>query len=144
MDTVDVPLSGRYPRGLGRLINESESILPYLDIPFQHVSAKVLRAMGRPWKGDRVRKLVERLRQEIPSLVLRTTFMVGYPAEGDKEFLELRDFVESFDIEHVGVFTYSPEDGNARCGSGRPCSCRREGSPGRPDTRDSFPIYGHA
>jgi ribosomal protein S12 methylthiotransferase len=99
------------PRGLGRLINESENILPYLDIPFQHVSAKVLRAMGRPWKGDRVRKLTERLRQEIPGLVLRTTFMVGYPTEGDEEFLELRDFVESFGIEHVGVFTYSPEEG---------------------------------
>ena len=99
------------PRGLGRLIDESENILPYLDIPFQHVSAKVLRAMGRPWKGDRVRKLTERLRQEVPGLVLRTTFMVGYPAEGDKEFLELRDFVESFGIEHVGVFNYSPEEG---------------------------------
>jgi ribosomal protein S12 methylthiotransferase len=108
------------PRGLGRLINESESILPYLDIPFQHVSAKVLRAMGRPWKGDRVRKLIERLRQEIPSLVLRTTFMVGYPAEGDKEFLELRDFVESFDIEHVGVFTYSPEEGTPAAALGDP------------------------
>ncbi len=108
------------PRGLGRLINESESILPYLDIPFQHVSAKVLRAMGRPWKGDRLRKLIERLRQEIPSLVLRTTFMVGYPAEGDKEFLELRDFVESFGIEHVGVFTYSPEDGTPAAALGDP------------------------
>jgi ribosomal protein S12 methylthiotransferase len=108
------------PRGLGRLINESESILPYLDIPFQHVSAKVLRAMGRPWKGDRVRKLIERMRQEIPGLVLRTTFMVGYPAEGEKEFLELRDFVESFDIEHVGVFTYSPEEGTPAAALGDP------------------------
>jgi ribosomal protein S12 methylthiotransferase len=108
------------PRGLGRLINESESILPYLDIPFQHVSAKVLGAMGRPWKGDRVRKLIERLRQEIPGLVLRTTFMVGYPAEGDKEFLELRDFVETFDIEHVGVFTYSPEEGTPAAALGNP------------------------
>jgi ribosomal protein S12 methylthiotransferase len=108
------------PRGLGRLINESESILPYLDIPFQHVSAKVLRAMGRPWKGDRVRKLIERLRQEVPGLVLRTTFMVGYPAEGEKEFLELSDFVESFDIEHVGVFTYSPEEGTPAAALGDP------------------------
>lgn len=108
------------PRGLGRLIDESENILPYLDIPFQHVSAKVLRAMGRPWKGDRVRKLTERLRQEVPGLVLRTTFMVGYPAEGDKEFLELRDFVESFGIEHVGVFNYSPEEGTPAAALGDP------------------------
>jgi ribosomal protein S12 methylthiotransferase len=108
------------PRGLGRLTNESENILPYLDIPFQHESAKVLKAMGRPWKGDRVRKLIERLRQEIPGLVLRTTFMVGYPAEGDKEFLELSDFVESFGIEHVGVFTYSPEEGTPAAALGDP------------------------
>jgi len=108
------------PRGLGRLIDESENILPYLDIPFQHVSAKVLRAMGRPWKGDRVRRLTERLRQEIPGLVLRTTFMVGYPAERDEEFLVLSDFVESFDIEHVGVFTYSPEEGTPAAALGDP------------------------
>ncbi|MGB6065550.1 MAG: 30S ribosomal protein S12 methylthiotransferase RimO [Desulfomonilaceae bacterium] len=110
------------PRGLGRLINESENILPYLDIPFQHVSAEVLRAMGRPWKGDRIRKLTERLRNEIPGLVLRTTFMVGYPAEGDKEFSELRDFVQSFDIDHVGVFTYSPEEGTPAKALGDPVS----------------------
>lgn len=108
------------PRGLGRLINESDNILPYLDIPFQHVSPKVLKAMGRPWKGDRIRNLTERLRQEVPRLVLRTTFMVGYPAEGDKEFLELRDFVEAFDIEHVGVFTYSPEEGTPAAALGDP------------------------
>lgn len=108
------------PRGLGRLINESENILPYLDIPFQHVSPVVLRAMGRPWKGDRIRKLVARLREEIPNLVLRTTFMVGYPAEGDEEFHELRDFVESFGIEHVGVFTYSPEEGTPAASMGDP------------------------
>jgi ribosomal protein S12 methylthiotransferase len=108
------------PRGLGRLINDSENIVPYLDIPFQHVSANVLKAMGRPWKGDRIRKLIERLRQEVASLVLRTTFMVGYPAEGDKEFLELRDFVESFGIEHVGVFTYSPEEGTPAAALGDP------------------------
>ncbi len=108
------------PRRLHRLINESENILPYLDVPFQHVSAEVLRAMGRPWKGDRIRKLTERLRHEIPGLVLRTTFMVGYPAEGDKEFSELKDFVESFDIDHVGVFTYSPEEGTPAKALGDP------------------------
>jgi ribosomal protein S12 methylthiotransferase len=99
------------PSGLSRIINESDTILPYLDIPFQHVSETVLRAMGRPWKGDRIRKLVDRLRNQIPGLVLRTTLMVGFPGEGEREFRELRDFVESFRIEHVGVFTYSPEEG---------------------------------
>lgn len=101
------------PKGLSKIINESENILPYLDIPFQHVSDTVLKSMGRPWKSDRIRELVERLRSEIDGLVLRTTLMVGYPAEGDREFAELREFVESFAIEHVGVFTYSPEEGTA-------------------------------
>ena len=99
------------PRGLPKLIQESDKALPYLDIPIQHISAKVLRAMGRPWKGDRIKKLIDRLRIEIPGLVLRTTLMVGYPAEGEKEFLQLRDFVETTEIERVGVFTYSPEEG---------------------------------
>jgi ribosomal protein S12 methylthiotransferase len=99
------------PRGLPKLIQESDKALPYLDIPIQHVSATVLRAMGRPWKGDRIRKLIDRLRREIPGLVLRTTLMVGYPAEGEKEFRQLRDFVKETEIERVGVFTYSPEEG---------------------------------
>jgi len=106
------------PSGLSGTINESDKILPYLDIPFQHISDPVLRRMGRPWKGDRLRKLVHQLRESIPGLVLRTTIMVGYPGEGEKQFAELRDFVESSQIEHVGVFTYSPEEGarSARLG----------------------------
>ena len=99
------------PHGLPRLIRETRNVLPYLDIPIQHISASVLKAMGRPWKGDRIRKLIDRLRNEIPGLVLRTTLMVGYPTEGEKEFRELRDFVVSSEIERVGVFTYSPEEG---------------------------------
>ena len=108
------------PRGLATLIQESDKALPYLDIPIQHISAKVLRAMGRPWKGDRIRKLIDRLRREIPGLALRTTLMVGYPAEGEKEFRELRDFVETTEIERVGVFTYSPEEGTSAFELGDP------------------------
>jgi ribosomal protein S12 methylthiotransferase len=99
------------PSGLAGIINDSDNILPYLDIPFQHISDKVLQAMGRPRKGDRIRRLVDRLREEIPNLVLRTTFMVGFPAEGDREFAELMSFVETYEIERVGVFTYCPEEG---------------------------------
>ena len=117
------------PRGLPRLIRESENVLPYLDIPIQHISDKVLRAMGRPWKGDRVRKLVERLRKEIPGLVIRTTVMVGYPAEGEEEFSELRDFLSSYDIERVGVFAYSPEEGTPAFETRRPGSTAREARP---------------
>jgi ribosomal protein S12 methylthiotransferase len=105
---------------LPRVVNESDKILHYLDVPFQHVSEKVLRAMGRPWKGDRIRKLVERLRKEIPDLVIRSTFMVGFPGEGEREFEELVRFVESFRLEHVGVFTYYPEEGTPAFDLGDP------------------------
>lgn len=108
------------PGGLARTINESDRVLPYLDVPIQHISTKVLKAMGRPWKADRIRKLFDRLRDQIDGLVLRTTLMVGYPAEGDREYRELRDFVESYEIEHVGVFTYSPEEGTSAYELGDP------------------------
>jgi ribosomal protein S12 methylthiotransferase len=103
-----------YPDGVKSdligMIRDSDKILPYLDIPFQHVSDVVLKAMGRPWKGDRIRKLVETLRAAIPAVVLRTTFMVGYPAEGEPEFHELKDFVTAYRIDRVGVFSYSAEE----------------------------------
>jgi ribosomal protein S12 methylthiotransferase len=99
------------PKQLPEILCDSKVILPYLDVPFQHVSDEVLKGMGRPWKGDRIRRLVEALRKQIPGLVLRTTLMVGFPTEQEKHFQELKDFVASFQIEHVGVFVYSPEEG---------------------------------
>jgi ribosomal protein S12 methylthiotransferase len=113
-----------HPNGIRRnlvdIINQSANILPYLDIPFQHVSDTVLRAMGRPWKGDRIRTLVDQLRRDIDGLVLRTTLMIGYPAEGEKEYAELKRFVESFAIERIGIFTYSPEEGTRAMRLGDP------------------------
>ncbi len=108
------------PSGLPQLVNQCDKLLPYLDIPFQHVSETVLRAMGRPWKGDYIRKLVDNLRENIPGLVLRTTFMVGFPGEGEAEFQALLDFAESYRIEHIGVFEYSPEDGTKASNLGDP------------------------
>jgi ribosomal protein S12 methylthiotransferase len=108
------------PRELPAFINESEKILPYLDIPLQHVSDTVLRAMGRPGGGDRIRSLLDRLRKEIDGLALRTTLMVGFPGEGEGEFEELKQFVTAYQIEHVGVFEYSPEEGTPAYGLGDP------------------------
>jgi ribosomal protein S12 methylthiotransferase len=108
------------PSELPQLVNECEKLLPYLDVPFQHVSPKVLQNMGRPWKGDYIRKLVDSLRTHIPGLVLRTTFMVGFPGEGDAEFKMLRDFVASYRIEHFGVFEYSAEEGTPAFALGDP------------------------
>jgi ribosomal protein S12 methylthiotransferase len=99
------------PEDLAEIINESDNILPYLDIPFQHVADTVLKAMRRPSRGDYIRRLVDRLRIQIPNLVIRTTFMVGFPTEDNKAFAELRDFVERYRIERIGVFIYSPEEG---------------------------------
>ncbi len=108
------------PQELGRLVNQSEKILPYLDIPFQHVSPRVLKSMGRPWKDGLIEQLVKRLREEIEGLVLRTTFMVGYPTEEDEDFRQLLEFVETTEIEHVGVFLYSPEEGTKALELGDP------------------------
>jgi ribosomal protein S12 methylthiotransferase len=98
------------PKELPDIINASAKILPYLDVPFQHVSPKVLRAMGRPGKKHGARDLVVKLRKAIPDLTLRTTLMVGFPGEGEADFQELMDFVEECSPEHLGIFPYSPEE----------------------------------
>jgi ribosomal protein S12 methylthiotransferase len=84
-------------------------VLPYLDLPLQHVADGVLRRMKRPLGGPRTRKLVERIRERVPGIVLRTTLIVGAPGEGEEEFRELLEFVGVARFERLGVFTYSPE-----------------------------------
>jgi ribosomal protein S12 methylthiotransferase len=90
---------------------QHDKVLPYIDMPLQHASDSMLRAMRRGHGGDRMYKVVERLRRAIPDLVFRTTFIVGHPGETDADFQELRGFVEWAEFDHVGVFLYSPEDG---------------------------------
>lgn len=106
--------------GLVQTVRNSKVIVPYLDVPFQHVSAKVLKAMGRPWKGEPPAELVARLRASIPGLTLRTTLMMGFPGEGEAEFEELVDFVEQTEIDRVGVFPYYAEDGTPASKLGDP------------------------
>jgi ribosomal protein S12 methylthiotransferase len=84
-------------------------VLPYVDIPLQHASDAMLRAMRRGTTADRQRRLVERLRAEIPELTLRTTFIVGFPGETDADFEALCDFVREVRFDRVGVFRYSDE-----------------------------------
>jgi ribosomal protein S12 methylthiotransferase len=88
-------------------------VLPYVDVPLQHASDAMLRAMRRGTTADRQRRLVERLRAEIPDLTLRTTFIVGFPGETDADFEELCDFVREVRFDRVGVFRYSDEEGTA-------------------------------
>lgn len=96
-----------------RLIHENKKICKYLDIPLQHISDRVLRRMRRGKSGRTVREAVSRLRQAIPEITLRTSLIVGFPGETEKEFLELLDFVEEAQFERLGVFKYSVEEGTA-------------------------------
>lgn len=86
-------------------------VLPYLDIPLQHAHPAVLRRMRRPTDIDWVRRTVTTARERMPEVVIRTTFIVGYPGETDEEFATLVDFVEEMALDRVGVFTYSHEKG---------------------------------
>lgn len=86
-------------------------VLPYLDLPLQHAHPAVLRRMRRPADVDWVRRTVAQMRERIPDLVIRTTFIVGYPGETEEEFEALLRFVEEMAFDRVGVFVYSHEEG---------------------------------
>ncbi len=87
----------------------SGKVVPYLDIPLQHINDHVLRLMGRGLSRGQIERLIERLRARLPGLVLRTTLLVGSPGEGQREFEELVRFVRAVRFERLGVFTYSRE-----------------------------------
>jgi ribosomal protein S12 methylthiotransferase len=86
-------------------------LVPYVDMPFQHASDRMLKRMRRGYNGARQRNVVERLRERVPGLSLRTAFIVGHPGETDQDFDALCDFVSWAEFDHVGVFRYSHEDG---------------------------------
>lgn len=86
-------------------------VLPYVDIPLQHVHPDVLRRMKRPWDGDRYLKLFKKVRAAIPHAAIRTTFIVGFPGETESEFQSLIDFVKAAQMDRVGAFTFSREPG---------------------------------
>ena len=89
----------------------TEKIIPYLDLPLQHINDRLLKRMQRRVNRRETEDLLARLRQAIPDLVLRTTFIVGFPGETETEFAELLDFVRQTSFERVGVFPYSYEPG---------------------------------
>ncbi len=117
---VDVPwvrMHYAYPTGLTskviEAIQQTHNILPYLDLPLQHSHPEILRAMNRPWQGRVNDNVIERLKDTLSGAVLRTTFIVGFPGEEDGHFEHLVEFVERHEFDHVGVFTFSPEEGTA-------------------------------
>ena len=93
------------------VIASEHKIVKYLDIPLQHVSKRILRAMHRPGDGAEFAALLADLRERIPGLVLRTSLIVGLPGETEEEFAELCSFLQETQIERVGVFEFSPEEG---------------------------------
>ena len=100
-----------FPYDLLRVMRERKNVCKYLDIALQHVSTKVLKKMQRHVTKEDTYVLVERMRQEVPGICLRTTMMVGFPGEGDKEFEELMDFVKWAKFDRLGAFAYCEEDG---------------------------------
>ena len=86
-------------------------ILPYLDIPFQHASPRILKLMKRPGNVDKTLERIQNWRKIVPDLTIRSTFIVGFPGETDAEFEELLDFLREAELDRVGAFAYSPVDG---------------------------------
>ena len=95
------------------VIAEEDKIVKYLDIPLQHVSKRILRAMRRPGDRESLTALIGKLRERIPGVVLRTSLIVGLPGETEEEFTELCEFLQDVRIERAGVFEFSPEEGTS-------------------------------
>jgi ribosomal protein S12 methylthiotransferase len=104
-----------YPTGItDRLIDTVASckkIVHYFDIPIQHINPHILKLMRRPHSKDRICRLIEKLRTRLPDCVIRTTLIVGFPGETDARFDELLDFVKRARFDHLGCFTFYPEQG---------------------------------
>lgn len=91
-------------------IKDNDKVLKYVDIPLQHISDGVLKRMNRRTTKENIIKLINKLRKEIPEIIVRTTFIVGFPGETEEEFNELYDFINEIRFDRLGVFTYSMEE----------------------------------
>lgn len=100
-----------FTEDLVEFIRDSDKVCKYLDLPLQHISDRILKLMGRRIDRKSIENLLERLRKDIPGITLRTTFIVGFPGETDRDFEELFNFVKEFRFERMGAFKYSREDG---------------------------------
>ncbi|WP_373481002.1 30S ribosomal protein S12 methylthiotransferase RimO [Geminocystis sp.] len=115
---VDIPwirIHYAYPTGLTdkviEAMRETSNILPYLDLPLQHSHPDILKSMNRPWQGKVNDEIIHRIKLALPNAIMRTTFIVGFPGETQEHFQHLLQFVERHEFDHVGVFTFSPEEG---------------------------------
>ena len=111
-----------YPRSIDEKLIETiashPKIVKYLDIPLQHASGRILKEMGRAWSREENSRLLRHLREKIPGLVLRSSFIVGFPGESDKEFEELAAFLRDNRLNRAGFFEYSREENTEAAGYG--------------------------
>ncbi|MCL2035934.1 MAG: 30S ribosomal protein S12 methylthiotransferase RimO [Oscillospiraceae bacterium] len=98
---------------LVEVIRDEEKIVKYLDLPIQHCNSEILKNMNRVGSGSELAELMDKLRREIPGIVLRTTLLTGFPGETEEQFTELAEFAHKIRFEHLGCFAYSPEEGTA-------------------------------
>ena len=94
-------------------VKNNDKICKYFDIPMQHISDRILKKMNRKSTGESIKKLITKLREEIPEVVIRSTLMVGFPGETEEDFDELYEFVKWAKLDKLGCFTYSKEEGTA-------------------------------
>jgi ribosomal protein S12 methylthiotransferase len=113
-----------YPKTLHHsvmhLMAREPRFAPYVDIPLQHVARPILSAMRRGGDAASYHRMIERMREIVPDIAIRSTFIVGFPGEGEEEFRELCQFVRSVELDNLGVFAYSPEPGSASESLGDP------------------------
>lgn len=115
---VDVPwirIHYAYPTGMTpeviAAIRDVPNVLPYIDFPLQHSHPEILKLMNRPWQVGANEGIIDRIKMALPDAVLRTTLIVGFPGETEAHFQHLLQFVQRQEFDHIGVFTFSPEEG---------------------------------
>ncbi|MFO8086697.1 MAG: 30S ribosomal protein S12 methylthiotransferase RimO [Bacteroidales bacterium] len=95
------------------LMKNSSKLCHYLDIPLQHIDSEILKSMNRGHSRDNIMDILQQFREEIPDIAIRTTFITGYPGETEEKYSQLKDFIQSFRFDRLGVFPFSPEKGTA-------------------------------
>lgn len=101
----------RITQALVRVMAETKNVVPYLDMPIQHISPRILKSMGRGVTSNKIQGAIDLVRERIRHVAIRTSLIVGYPGETDQEFEALHDFVKNVRFERLGAFAFSPEEG---------------------------------
>jgi ribosomal protein S12 methylthiotransferase len=105
------PKEQYFTDGLLELMAQEEKICPYIDLPIQHIDDEILKLMGRRSRSQEIRSLLEKIRNFLPSVSLRSSLIIGFPGERKKQFKALLGFVEEIQFDHLGAFKYSSEEG---------------------------------